>query len=308
MGRKREQGVTLLEVILVLTIGASLIAVGVRQYQQYKFSSDAAQVKTNVDRLFQAASYFYQVQCRANRKNVPSDDYTLAPTVALDSLTPVAINIKTDLIDTGYLADAIPYNPMVDSSPTTAYDGYRVQFVPSTQPRDVCTDATTATTDPYSLDCASNTMIGTIVNWQIQVSAALEKPADATIIANITAADCLSSSTGTDSVVDCANAGDYATVCEGATATMGTALPGSPEYIAAQTAFSNKGCGNSSSYGDFLSFQRSPTFSVAPEGQSGLGMTEKTLQQFKQMYETANINYLTNVSHSPEYQYFNCGS
>lgn len=60
---KQNQGVTLLEILLVLVIAASLVLLGIQQYTSYQRYQELDQVRYSVDLLFQAAANFYRANC-----------------------------------------------------------------------------------------------------------------------------------------------------------------------------------------------------------------------------------------------------
>lgn len=181
----QEQGVTLLEVLLVIAIALSIIVLSLRQYYGFRVQTDMLRVRTNVDILLQAAAGYYQANCPKGN--------LLDPTIATGMVKP--LNITTDLINSGYLSPTFPQPiPLVDS--TGPGGGYIVQFNQYTMPRTqlVCSDPPTCTPA-----LATPAQIGTIVIWKIQV-AVLMRNISATQLANaknIIGADCLSNATGT---------------------------------------------------------------------------------------------------------------
>jgi hypothetical protein len=286
--------------MLVLVISAAIISVGVRQYQVYKLSSDAELIKANANKLFQAASYFYQMQCRANRPAPATDNNALAPTVTTD---PVVIDIQTDLVDTGLLRENFPLNPLVDN--TVGWNGYMVQFVRAEEPRLICTQSSSPTTNPYSADCTQTTQVGVIVNWQIQVTARIRNSNLIKQLVALTTADCQTSIDGAG-VQNCQTATAYTQSCDGYQAIMNSNPVGSAAYNAAEQDYNDDDCGGGG-YNNFLSFQRSPSFSTNRESQSGLWMSNKRVKQFNQMYEIANLYQVLNTSNTPT-QYFTCNN
>jgi prepilin-type N-terminal cleavage/methylation domain-containing protein len=56
-------GVTLLEVMLVIAIAGSILAMGISQYQSMQRDSNVRQVQANVDTLFNAMAYWYKANC-----------------------------------------------------------------------------------------------------------------------------------------------------------------------------------------------------------------------------------------------------
>src|SRR5664279_5518184 len=57
-------GVSLLELMLVLVIGASLILFSLQQYVEFKDATDQLKITSDVNSIFNAASQFYQAQCQ----------------------------------------------------------------------------------------------------------------------------------------------------------------------------------------------------------------------------------------------------
>ena len=129
---------TLLEIMLVLAIGASLVAFGIRQYQAFRLDSDVQQLAYNVDTLFQAAAKYYYANCI--RQWDPNAGYIDSGTSGAGMLDPGdssstsygpgtsrPINVGTELIDRGYLNEPLIYSPLVVTTPGT-FTGYFVQF------------------------------------------------------------------------------------------------------------------------------------------------------------------------------------
>jgi hypothetical protein len=179
--KRRYEGITLLEAVLVLAVGASIILFSFRQYESFREDADVLQLKTNVDQLFQAAAGYYQANCPQGK--------LLDPTIATN---PKAIDITNDLITPGYLEASFPTpNPLVDS--TGPGSGYVVQFNEYTMPRTIPVCA-----DPPACDISTPQQIGTIVMWQIQVSVLMKNtsPGQLAEFQNYLEADCLSKNTG----------------------------------------------------------------------------------------------------------------
>lgn len=192
----RQSGLTLLEIILVVTIGLSIILLGVKQYQSYKLDSDVQQVLYNVDQIFQAASYYYQANCKRQMNQTTMTP--IAGTGTLDPanspLNPKMIDAQADLVTPGYLKQPILFNPIVRfMNGSTVLKSYAVQFnlVTPLPSRSV----------PLSAGGTGNT--GTIYVWKIQVAVALAKPAMAQQYLNLLRGDCLSHMLGGSVVAPC---------------------------------------------------------------------------------------------------------
>jgi prepilin-type N-terminal cleavage/methylation domain-containing protein len=116
----------------------------------------------------------------------------------------------------------------------------------------------------------NGTPVGTIITWNIQVAALVREPSRINALKLLLNADCVSD-------VD-KNNPNLVTACESHPA------PGS-----------------------YLVFERPPKV-ASPNIPSGLETMSPVLQQFKQMYNTYGTSQLMSSSHSPEYQYYNCGT
>ena len=186
---KRQEGVTLFEVMLVIVIGAAILYLSISQYQIFKSGTDVQQLQYNVDTLFQSATKFYKANCISQTN--PTTGAKIAGTGLLDPANSPAnpyIITPTQLQNDGYLAIPgsatagtlpFPISPLVNSSGTN--NGYQVQYNLTTVNRTVKT-------------YPSNTAVpsGTIYIWTIQVSVQLLHPETATQYLSLLGADCIS--------------------------------------------------------------------------------------------------------------------
>lgn len=127
-----QQGFTLLEMLLVLAIAASLITVSVRFYRQYQQRVLLMQVKANVSTLYQALQqYYFATGCDATflgsltpaisglPKNTPGVDLP-------EAMLPIVSNYSVAIIDTGKQASgktiyALRINAVIsDQAPLSA--------------------------------------------------------------------------------------------------------------------------------------------------------------------------------------------
>jgi hypothetical protein len=131
---KKIVGITLLEVMLVLAIGASLLLLGVQQYKQFARQASFSEVKKNVDLLFEGLGRYYQANCRSlsdsavmipRGKTVTTLQGDLAPGGSINgtvvdfktSNVVYPINIQNALITPKYLPANWPtYVPTVDAN------------------------------------------------------------------------------------------------------------------------------------------------------------------------------------------------
>lgn len=188
--KKQYEGVTLIEVLLVLAIGAAILVLSLRQYESFRADADVQQLEYNVNNIFSAMSQFYKANCygTTNPSTIPPNPAIqggkLNPVISPTS--PVAISINNDLIKNGFLSSLPPLSPIVDSSAGSGTNGYVTQFNEYTSPRNVCT----------STNCATSSSTGTIVIWKSQVAVSLKDTATAQQYLNLLNGDCLSSATG----------------------------------------------------------------------------------------------------------------
>ena len=182
---RREAGMTLLEVMLVIVIAAVMILMGLRQYQTLKVDSDIRQAKYNMDVLFNAASGYYQGNCRRERD---SSGAMLAGTATLDDPSgtvpnPFPLPIEETLRAEGYLTQTYPLVRFVDAA--TAGGGYVVQLNKQ------------AVDDRTFISAAGKPIkVGRIIIWKIQVAMRITNPVSGrmTQYSNLLGADCQSKS------------------------------------------------------------------------------------------------------------------
>lgn len=187
-GFNQQQGVTILEIILVLAISSSILLLSIRQYQSYKIDSDVNQVLYNVDQLFQAASYYYQANCR-NQVNSTTGMVIPGSGLLDPSNNPTNPTVVTafNLLQNRFLREALPISPIVFFDPTSELmKSYVVQFnLVSPQAQRV-----------INLSAGGTANAGAIYVWKIQVAVRLRNPATATQYLNLLRGNCLSNQTG----------------------------------------------------------------------------------------------------------------
>jgi len=285
---RRNRGITVFEVLLVLVIGASLLLITIRQFQSYRVDADVQQLKYNVDTIFQAMARYYKVNCygRVDPDNAGTaynppgqiEPGTLNPNHP-DVTNPFPVNIQTDLIDKRFLISnlptGLPLNPLVDYSDGNL-GGYVAQFNESILDRYVCetTNGNVSVNTPYDTNCTSKKQMGTIVIWRAQVAVKLNDPDTTDQYLRLLNGDCLSDyDAGTQTVAPCQG------------------FPGSGSYVV---------------------WERLPSF-ASPDLQTDYWLQNPTVQQFTQMYQTYPMVYLItppNEGNIPggQPQYIYCGS
>lgn len=270
---QQQRGITLLETMLVSVIASAILILSYQQYRSYKLDSDINQVKYNVDQLFQAASYYYQANCR-NQVN-SSTGAPIAGSGALDPLNnPVTPTVITpvQLYQAGYLKEMLPWVPsLVYDDGTNTMTGYVVQF-------NLLTPQQART---INLSGGGTANVGNIYVWRIQV-AVYVKP-NTTRVGKFTV-----------STQD--QAQKYMSMMGG-------------QCVSQPTGSSVMPCSPTSTMtGDYVVFERLPSFAT-PSSSSGLYPTNAAIKQFNQQYTTYPILYMTGGSASASSpQNYLCGT
>lgn len=142
-GQRLQQGVTLLEIMLVLSVSALLFISTIKMYEQFQTTLVLSQMQENVDQLFQATADYYHVFCNPVLANqaaqaAQQNGYPMGVPFNVSSTPlpsgPIPVTIS-GLISTGYLSNWHPYVPMVN--PAGGEAGYVVQMNPVTPPSSI---------------------------------------------------------------------------------------------------------------------------------------------------------------------------
>jgi prepilin-type N-terminal cleavage/methylation domain-containing protein len=187
-----QKGFTILEVMLVLVIAATIVYMSISQYQNYRRDADVIQLEANVNTIFQAMGQYYKVNCDGWWQSNKMQYGALHPEKKPPS--PFQVDIQ-ELKDNGFLADLPAFNPLVDEDSEIGTKGYVAQFNQG-QPvkRKICTESQKGAPDgPDSADCTRRADTGTIYVWRAQVAVELKNPDLAEQYLNILRGDCLSS-------------------------------------------------------------------------------------------------------------------
>ena len=294
--RKKYLGITLLELMLVLAIASLFIVMGYNQYASYKRDTDLRAILLNVDAISQAAARFYYANCGNQQMYTTFLPGRLSPLNSSPPSNPYPINVALDLVAPGYLTLPIAPNPLVKN--IGPGHGYTVQFNQKISDR-----MTTTCADPPDCTTTQQVKIGTNVDWQIQIGVILNNASMGKQYAAYLQATCLSTlNTGTNTTVACSNVANFNSLC--------LFLRSMPANQLAVLLANMYGCppnANLNNYNNYMVFIRSPSF-PAIHPQEGLWGSKSSVYLFKQNFEVAPITTLTTTSHSPEYQYFLCGS
>jgi prepilin-type N-terminal cleavage/methylation domain-containing protein len=210
MVMNKSNGMTLLEVMLALAIAASIVLMGLKQYQQYKLGQEIEQVRYNVNLLFKALGDYYFANCAAAVDGNPGVTGTLAPSQS--PANPFIIAITTQLA--GYLSNWPPlYNPLIDST-----FGYTAQFNQSIQ---AGVRAATVCSSYWTPMCSSAPNPSSqIILWTAQVVVKMSDPTKTLAYQGLVNADCAVTSVPAARAINCSttNGGDGVTT-------------GSPAYL-----------------------------------------------------------------------------
>lgn len=173
---KYQQGVTLVEVMLVFVVMTLIAISGFRLYDFYRHDVEMNQIRANVSQILQGMAYYYQANCSSSKTaddNVKKPG-TLDPSNNLQPWVPITmIQLQP------YLTAPIPVNPLLGPSP------YVMQFNRLEPPPDRMIARGDGTTPPYK--------IGKIILWTAQVAVKLSSEDEAQQYKNLLAADCVSS-------------------------------------------------------------------------------------------------------------------
>jgi hypothetical protein len=183
---KNQQGVTLIEIILVLVIALAITFLSVQQYLAYRHDANIMQIRYNVDTLFQALTNYFRANCRSNSSFNTYNAGVSVP-VTLPTLT-----------SGGYLTSSIPANPLVDGTGQGA--GYITQFNQYQMTSTGVYPYLPQRTATLSTASGGNTVsTGYITVWQAQVAVNLNNPTNDPNVAlayqEELGADCLSDMT-----------------------------------------------------------------------------------------------------------------
>jgi len=212
----KQQGVTLLETILAITIGVTLMTLGVRFYEQFQFQTNEQKIAANVNQLFLALEGFYYANCRqakdvnSNAQSPGGLDPGVIDTPAIKDN--VFLSVTSDLIGPQFISSASwqPNNPLLDNTPTPD-QGYYIQFnrvLTSGADPVMNVTACTGSTAPPSCDTTNIATLASTnkpsgqsqaVTWVIQVAVKLADtltPAQWVQIQNDLSATCVSSPSG----------------------------------------------------------------------------------------------------------------
>lgn len=263
-----QEGMTLLELMLVLAISGAILVSGLNLYQSFMVDVNAQQLKYNVDVLFQGLANYYKSNCiqYINQSGTLTKSGTLDPDTG-SIKNPFPIDPAADLSSAGYLAAPYPFvqNPLVAAPPTVdptnpsppaPNPNYVTQFnlvyIPGTvnEPQRV-----------INMSSGTQWSAGNIVLWKAQVAVQLSTAAakSAQAYKGMLGADCVSTyDASSNSVTPCETA-------QGGTAQTGT----------------------------YLVWERLPSF-ASPETVSDVWPSMPTVTQFTQMYTTYPISLLIN--------------
>lgn len=224
-GKKKYHGVTLLEVMLVLAIGASITVLSLRMYRTYVNDQYLGQIQLTVDSIFTAMGIYFKANCNDQKDSTGTviRAGALSPsTITYPTTDSVNVNIETQLSGTAsgnFLQTTLIPNPIVDE--TVGADGYFAQFnpintgtgnTPGTIGQYTCwnygaSSTTTYDTGPYlssTVVCSDQSLpqsspnvkpipLSEVLIWRIQVSVKIKDQYSATTYKNLLGADCTSS-------------------------------------------------------------------------------------------------------------------
>lgn len=186
MFHKMMRGVTLLEVLLVLAIGASLVMLSLRMYANYRITQAAETVKLNIDSYFQALDMFYQIQCR-----LPSNASTSGQLGLLDPRHVPAPDLQNPFAATSYITSYLPRTPLYSVLGNT----YIAQLNPGRMTREVGVFYP-PNTGPDQNQTIFIKKSNSVYYWVAQVAIVIDDSSNINAYKPLLGADCVSHVTG----------------------------------------------------------------------------------------------------------------
>lgn len=151
---KQQKGVSLLEAMLALAIGATVLVLSLRMFSQYQLESNLENLRYNVDTMFQAMSLYYKANCLGtyvsnasvyNSAGTISTYGTLNPSPQNPSPPSLTQPKRIKLADlqgvNNYLPNWIPSNTLLNTA--FGEGGFYMQFDPILFTTNVVTAQTT---------------------------------------------------------------------------------------------------------------------------------------------------------------------
>jgi hypothetical protein len=203
-------GVTLLEIMLVLSIAALLIIMSVNMTKYWLYQNNVQLLKVTVDQLFDAAASYYKANCGITNIVVgPASNGPLVGTSSPYAISPAA------LVTAGYLKSNWnqPVNSLVNT--TDPSGGYLVQYnlvsnsainasctAPNCIPSNTTFPSGGASTGTYK--AAINNNMSALV-WIIQISVLMANTSTSSMIriGNYLGYSCMTAEVGTTQTTPC---------------------------------------------------------------------------------------------------------
>lgn len=193
-----QQGATLVEILLVLTIASILLYMGLVTFQRYRREQDIEQLKYTVNTLFQGLNLFYRANC-IQFQTAAGWEYVTKPGYLDPNSNPPEGPPNPYSVPFRYLKPFFTYlpekwpnyplNPIVNNDDETL--AYVTQFNLLEIDREVDT-----TTNPDTPSETTETKIGTIYLWKAQVAVRMQNPDTAKAYQYALGATCVSSLSG----------------------------------------------------------------------------------------------------------------
>jgi prepilin-type N-terminal cleavage/methylation domain-containing protein len=189
-----QLGMTLLEVMLVIAIAASLLLVGMQTYFQFSLQGELTKVNFNVNVLFQAMRNYYYANCAANRdyatgNQIDNTTGLMDPSVNTLSGSNLVLDITNDLVNRGFLTNWHPGLSPIATNYVVQFNLYNYATFHPQNVRNVwfC----------YAGTCYASSTVATnnIYLWSIQVAVKVDST-KASQYKNMLGADCVSSLVG----------------------------------------------------------------------------------------------------------------
>jgi type II secretory pathway pseudopilin PulG len=176
---KKAQGITLLEVILVLAIVAGIIVCSFRFNQLYVRDRDVEILRANVDTIFIAMTGYYRANCKSTLASLKTNPVPVTP-AALTIFLPD--NWQSDSINSLAAAYILQFNLMTRA-------GNLLPVNANCSAKD-CANVAAGTVSPVP-QALANPPLGAIL-FRLQVAVEVPRNVNIQVLSKQTSADCIS--------------------------------------------------------------------------------------------------------------------
>lgn len=202
----RLRGLTLLETMLVLAIAASIILMGLKQYELQDTEKNYLLLKYNVEELFQGLKQYYQVNCddMVSASGTVTRKGTLSPHSPQPVNTSLPFPVSITTLQPYLQKDWPRYAPVVENP--SGISSYIAQFNPSSPPpeRNAYACQYFGSGAPQCTDPLQRNIVNSkILLWQAQVAVKMLDPSKTIAYVGVVGADCAVNDLPSDRPINC---------------------------------------------------------------------------------------------------------